>query len=466
MRATRAQARAGALGAGALLVGVLALPAAATPERINGGDRIETAVAASQHGWDEADAAILVSADDFPDALSGTALAAERDAPVLLTGQDELSEATAEELERLGVEEVTILGGTGAVGSEVADDVTDLDGSPSVERLNGRDRWATAAAAADSLEDVEEVILVAGDRFPDAMAAGALAAGEGNPPILLTNGDSLPDVTAQVLEEIAPQRGLVVGGESTVSETAFDEAADLIGDLDRVAGTNRYETSALVAELAEERVDDPDAALLATGADFPDALAAGSLAARTGALLTLVSPTQPQDDNDQFLRARADQWNGSFVLGGSAALSDDAVEALTRSMADEEHPEPEPEPEPDPEPRPWERAVEIAHDQLGKPYSYGATGPGAFDCSGLTTYVTGQVGVSIPRTSAAQFSQLPNVSRSEARPGDIVAFRNPVGHVGLYIGGGQMIEASRPGVPVRIASVDRSDLRGFVRPPY
>ncbi len=465
MRAQRWRSRAIAVGTGALLVGLLAGPAAATPERVNGGDRLETAVAASEHGWDAADTAVVAYAWDFPDAMAGTALAADRDAPLLLTDEDELSEPTAAELERLGVDEVLVLGGTSVVSDQVVDQLEELPGSPEVERRSGIDRYETAAEIAEDLGDAEEVVFAAGERYPDAMASGALAAGEDAPPILLVNGDTVPEGTLDAVEALEPERGLVVGGETAVSAEAVAALEDLSLELERIAGSNRYETSAAVAAVAEERATDPNAALLATGDGFADSLAAGSLAARTGALLTIVAPSQPQDDNDAFLRERADRWNGSVVLGGSAALSDEAVESLARSMADEDHPEPEPEPE-ETEPARWERAVEIAHAQLGKPYSYGATGPGAFDCSGLTSYVTSQVGVSIPRTSSAQYSQLPNVSRSEARPGDIVAFRNPVGHVGLYIGGGQMIEASRPGVPVRIASVDRSDLRGFVRPPY
>ncbi|MFE0101179.1 transglycosylase family protein [Streptomyces sp. NPDC059009] len=96
------------------------------------------------------------------------------------------------------------------------------------------------------------------------------------------------------------------------------------------------------------------------------------------------------------------------------------------------------------------RAVAYALAQLGKPYVYGATGPHSYDCSGLTLAAWRAAGVRIPRTSQAQLASLRHVSPSAVRPGDIVVYRGG-GHVALYVGGGRVIEASRPGAPVRLA---------------
>lgn len=113
------------------------------------------------------------------------------------------------------------------------------------------------------------------------------------------------------------------------------------------------------------------------------------------------------------------------------------------------------------------KAVSYARAQLGKPYVYGATGPNSFDCSGLTLAAWRAAGVSIPRTSQAQWSGLTHISPSNVRPGDIVVYKG-AGHVGLYIGGGKIIEASRPGAPVRIAPWRSgwyaSNFVGVVRP--
>ncbi|WP_433402186.1 NlpC/P60 family protein [Streptomyces sp. CA-146814] len=109
------------------------------------------------------------------------------------------------------------------------------------------------------------------------------------------------------------------------------------------------------------------------------------------------------------------------------------------------------------------RAVSFAHGAIGKPYVWGATGPNAFDCSGLTQAAWQAAGVSLPRTTYTQINAGQRVSRSELAPGDLVFFYSGISHVGLYIGGGQMIHAPRPGAPVRIAPIDQMPFAGATR---
>ena len=109
-------------------------------------------------------------------------------------------------------------------------------------------------------------------------------------------------------------------------------------------------------------------------------------------------------------------------------------------------------------------AVHTALAQLGKPYVWGAAGPGSFDCSGLTMYSWRAAGVSLPHSSAAQYSALPHVSQSALEPGDLVFFGSPIHHVGLYIGKGLMVAAPSSGRVVQIQEVFRSDYVGAARP--
>ncbi|GAA0605836.1 NlpC/P60 family protein [Streptomyces crystallinus] len=109
-------------------------------------------------------------------------------------------------------------------------------------------------------------------------------------------------------------------------------------------------------------------------------------------------------------------------------------------------------------------AVAFAYTALGKPYVWGATGPSAFDCSGLTQAAWGAAGVSLPRTTYTQINSGRRVSRSSLAPGDLVFFYSGISHVGLYIGGGQMIHAPHPGAPVRIAPIDQMPFAGATRP--
>ncbi|MEU3598256.1 NlpC/P60 family protein [Streptomyces sp. NPDC006798] len=110
------------------------------------------------------------------------------------------------------------------------------------------------------------------------------------------------------------------------------------------------------------------------------------------------------------------------------------------------------------------RAVAYAYGALGKPYVWGATGPASYDCSGLTQAAWRAAGVSLPRTTYTQIGAGRRVARSELAPGDLVFFYPGVTHVGMYVGGGRMIHAPRPGGVVRFARVDEMPFAGAVRP--
>lgn len=109
-------------------------------------------------------------------------------------------------------------------------------------------------------------------------------------------------------------------------------------------------------------------------------------------------------------------------------------------------------------------AVSYAIAQLGKPYVFAASGPDTFDCSGLTMMAWRQAGVSMAHFAATQFQQFPRVSVDALEPGDLVFFYPTVHHVGIYIGGGKMINAPHTGDVVRVASINRRNLVGAVRP--
>ncbi|MCX5399209.1 C40 family peptidase [Streptomyces sp. NBC_00102] len=109
------------------------------------------------------------------------------------------------------------------------------------------------------------------------------------------------------------------------------------------------------------------------------------------------------------------------------------------------------------------QAVAFAYGALGKPYVWGATGPSAYDCSGLTQAAWQAAGVSLPRTTYTQINAGQRVSRSQLAPGDLVFFYSGISHVGLYIGDGKMIHAPHPGAPIRIAPIDQMPFAGATR---
>jgi peptidoglycan DL-endopeptidase CwlO len=108
--------------------------------------------------------------------------------------------------------------------------------------------------------------------------------------------------------------------------------------------------------------------------------------------------------------------------------------------------------------------VRYAYAQLGKPYQWGATGPGAFDCSGLTMMAWAQAGVSLPHSSQAQIGIGRRVTQSELQPGDLIFRYSPISHVSLYVGNGQQISATHTGSTVKLQSAFQGEITGFSRP--
>ncbi len=109
-------------------------------------------------------------------------------------------------------------------------------------------------------------------------------------------------------------------------------------------------------------------------------------------------------------------------------------------------------------------AVAAARSALGLPYSWGATGPRAFDCSGLMFWAYQRAGITLPRTSQEQLGAGAHVPLSQARPGDLVVYRSNASHVAMYIGGGEVIHAPYPGARVRYDPVNMLPVNAVVRP--
>lgn len=109
-------------------------------------------------------------------------------------------------------------------------------------------------------------------------------------------------------------------------------------------------------------------------------------------------------------------------------------------------------------------AVKYAMAQVGDAYVYGAAGPNAFDCSGLTMAAWAQAGVSLPHSSSAQFSAGPRIPESALQPGDLVFYYSPISHVGMYIGNGMIVHAANPGRGVIVSPLHYMPYVGAVRP--
>ena len=108
-------------------------------------------------------------------------------------------------------------------------------------------------------------------------------------------------------------------------------------------------------------------------------------------------------------------------------------------------------------------AVQAALTRIGSPYSWGASGPGSFDCSGLVMWAFGQAGVNLPHSSQALAQGGQAVSQDQMQPGDLITYYSDASHVGIYIGDGMMVHASTYGTPVRVAPMDNAPIHNVRR---
>ncbi len=298
--------------------------------RLCGVNRYATAVEISRTGWpDGADMVLLARGDDFPDSLAGVSLATQLDIPILLTSPTSLSSVTRAEIERLGAHLVLVLGGPGAISEEVVNAVLEIDPVDETFRFAGVNRYETAQKIAKRLAEgapFNAVFLASGLNFPDALAAASYGAMAGYP-ILLTRPDALPQATKDALNQLTSVKHVILAGGTAVIQPAIEaELNDMGLTVQRVAGSNRYNTSVALARTFLE--ESAEHVFIATGVNFPDALAGGVLAAKQGTGVLLVRGDQDTlpDSVAVFISER--DMKKAVILGGTSAVCDAIAGAL------------------------------------------------------------------------------------------------------------------------------------------
>jgi putative cell wall-binding protein len=264
------------LGLAAFPLAAPATAEGATLVRYGGSDRYATAAAISAASFDPGVSAVyIVTGVNFPDALAGAAAAAAENAPTLLVTGSSIPEATRAELTRLKPRRIVILGGNGVVASTVATALRPYT-TGTVVRIAGADRYATSAAISRATFEpgVSRAYVATGANFPDALG-GAAAAGRNGAPVLLVARDRMPEAVATELKRLAPAEIIILGGTGAVSGAVEDDLqAYTAGSVVRIAGTDRYDTSLAISRATYESAT---SVYLATGANFPDALAGAPL---------------------------------------------------------------------------------------------------------------------------------------------------------------------------------------------
>ena len=311
------------------------LPVEEGVDRIYGETRYETAGALVAEGsYASGGAVVIACGENFPDALSASSLAGDLGAPIVLTSQGYLPSATRERISELMPSKVYIMGGTAAVSSSVESEVRAL-AAPGCEvvRVAGDTRYDTNVEAVEALSGKSDTVIVAcGTGFADALSISPYAYATSSP-IVLCDSSALSDVAMAAISEGGYSHAIIVGGDDVVPSRVEGQLASLgVSDIRRLAGDTRYETSAEIVrfELSADVGITMDGITLASGENFPDALAAGPLSARRLAPLLLVDPSG--DRAASFLSTYRGSVGSASIVGGNAAVGESAARKISEAL--------------------------------------------------------------------------------------------------------------------------------------
>jgi len=303
--------------------------------RTQGADRYETAARASAAYFDAANNAVLCTGMNFPDALAAAPFAKIVAGPLLLSRSNAVPPSTMDELDRLGVTHVFVIGGTGVLLPAVE---TQLHAAGmTTERIQGPTRYETANSIAARIVDAGNsndtydgtAFFARGDKFPDALAVGPVAAQAGAP-IFLVKPTELPATVATAMSNLYIKQGFVIGGEPAVSadvrndiEAILDANGGPPDPTERWSGADRYATAAAVIKNGLDwRYIDLDTLGLATGENFPDALGGGAALGHYGSGLALTQSGSLPASLIQLLTDQEYKIGRLDVFGGSDVVSD------------------------------------------------------------------------------------------------------------------------------------------------
>ncbi len=291
-----------------------------TTQRIWGSDRYATAIEISKNGWtDGSEYAVLANGENFPDALSAAPLAKKYNAPILLNSGKNIDSRVEDELKRLNVKQVFIIGGTGVVPSSVEKRLSQLN--IKITRLYGQDRYETAIKVAEQLDFKGELTIVNGENFPDAMSMAPIAA-QKSMPIILTPMGKLPNSVANYIKGKNITKTYVIGGNDVVSDGIFNSMANA----ERLYGDSRYDTNIAVLNKFKNELNF-NKIYIANGENFPDALAGSALAAKNSTCVLLLSDYIGQTTK-KFSFDKLPSVKDTEILGGTAVVPDSLVKKV------------------------------------------------------------------------------------------------------------------------------------------
>ncbi|ADK13645.1 cell wall-binding repeat-containing protein [Clostridium ljungdahlii] len=299
--------------------------------RIYGSSRYQTSInICNNFSSGKVQNVIVTSGNNFPDALAGSVLSKQLNAPILLVdkslsdSQDSIN-YIKDHLDASGT--VYVLGGYASVSDEYINYIKSL-GFNNIKRLGGKNRFDTNKVIVENMNVGKgtPLVIVNGSNFPDALSISSIAGMKGYP-IILSNTDTLPDEVKEKISEISPSSVYIIGGQGALSDNIISEIKKLDttiedGNIIRIWGKNRYETSLNICKYFNL---DSSTVVIANGENFPDALSGSALAAKLQAPILL---TDGKNISTQKEYIDTTKYTDEIILGGSGAVSEDAENEL------------------------------------------------------------------------------------------------------------------------------------------
>lgn len=293
-------------------------------QRLSGDNRYETSVEVSEKNFKSADTVVLASGQNIADALVASSYADIEEAPILLTNKNSISDEVLDEIERLKADKVVIVGGQSSISSSVESRLKKED--IKVTRISGSDRFDTSDKLSQEVSRLSkksnQAILVNGYKNIDALSVSSLATKE-ELPILLNGRNALNMSVKNRLRQMNVKKVYIIGGNNSISSDVEKELKRMQISVVRLSGTDRYETSANIAKYAYK---DFDEAIVASGENPVDALAASTLTGKKEAPILLTNKNKIPKSIKKIIE---DMDIGKItIVGGENSITDNVMDDM------------------------------------------------------------------------------------------------------------------------------------------
>ncbi|SFE95373.1 cell wall-binding repeat-containing protein [Peptostreptococcus sp. D1] len=275
--------------------------------RISGKDRFETCAVLSKKAFTKSDIAIITSGESYPDALSSGSFATRYNAPLLLVKKDHMPEVISNELKRLGVKEVKIIGGEDTISKALFDEISK---NYKAERISGVDRFETSIKVADNINKIKGNtsgdIFVNGNVFPDALVATSLAS-KLNKNVILTDGKNISS-SYRKAESSSKEGDLIVGGKNSINIPSVKAQ--------QIGGKDRYDTA---LKVSQKYFPDTKKVILANGEEYIDSLSSSNLLGKENIPILLNEKNNLKKDVENYIKNN--KISNITLVGGTQTLS-------------------------------------------------------------------------------------------------------------------------------------------------